>query len=236
MAHGFRREKVRRRGAAARGPVAVTYLARLDGGERSLLASLLIQVLSIVAPPPAPEENGDEFDRILAEAGLSHLDAPGDVAAGVDPLAAQSPATSDLDDPERDPALDRLIPDAHRQDPLVSAEFRRMAAPGLRARKAANLESAIAVLARAEAAGTDEVRLDEDEAQAFAVALTDVRLVVGERLALRTDEDADRLERALARDELDEQTGWLVAVYDFLTWLQETLTQAMLDRLDDRQG
>ena len=51
-----------------------------------------------------------------------------------------------------------------------------MAAPGLRARKAANLESAIAVLARAEAAGTDEVRLDEDEAQAFAVALTDVRL------------------------------------------------------------
>jgi len=26
----------------------------------------------------------------------------------------------------------------------------------------------------------------------------------------------------------------LVAVYDFLTWLQETLTQAMLDRLDDQ--
>ena len=73
---------------------------------------------------------------------------------------------------------------------------------------------------------------DEDEAQAFAVALTDVRLVVGERLALRTDEDADRLERALARDELDEQTGWLVAVYDFLTWLQETLTPVSYTHLD----
>lgn len=236
MAHGFRRERPpRRRGAGARGPVPCAYVARLDDDERALLASLMLQVLSIVAPPEPPAL-GDEFDRIMAEAGLEHLDA--------DPGAPQSPAATptgndDLDDPERDPALDRLLPDAHRDDPLVAAEFRRMAAPGLRARKAANLESAIAALARTAEGGrsdggrSDEVRLDEEEAQAFAVALTDVRLVVGERLQLRTDTDADRLELALAKGALDEEAAWMVAVYDFLTWLQETLAQAMLDRLDD---
>lgn len=68
------------------------------------------------------------------------------------------------------------------------------------------------------------------------MALTDVRLVVGDRLQLRTDVDADRLESALANGALDEQAAWLITVYDFLTWLQETLTQAMLDHLDDAHG
>lgn len=233
MAHGFRRERPpRRRGAGARRPEAATYVARLDDAERELLASLLLQVLSIVAPPEAPA-SGDEFDRIMAQAGLEHLDAD---PAGPTSSAATADGNEDLDDPDRDPALDRLLPDAHRDDPLVSAEFRRMAAPGLRARKAANLESAVAALARGGGRAGEEVRLDEAEAQSFAVALTDVRLVVGERLHLRTDADADRLELALAKGALDDQAAWLVAVYDFLTWLQETLTQAMLDRLDDAGG
>jgi hypothetical protein len=44
------------------------------------------------------------------------------------------------------------------------------------------------------------------------------------------------LELALAKGALDEEAAWMVAVYDFLTWLQETLAQAMLDRLDDAHG
>ena len=236
MAHGFRRERPpRRRGAGARQPLPPSFVARLDDEERVVLVSLMMQVLSIIAPPQ-PEPEGDEFDRMLAEAGLSHLDA--DLAdPGAGGAAAGSVATSDLDDPDRDPALDRLIPDAHRDDPLVSAEFRRMAAPGLRARKAANLEAAIGALTReGQDGGEPELRLDEEEAQAFVVALTDVRLVVGDRLQLRTDVDADRLESALANGALDEQAAWLITVYDFLTWLQETLTQAMLDHLDDAHG
>ncbi|MCA0438836.1 MAG: DUF2017 domain-containing protein [Actinobacteria bacterium] len=237
MAHGFRRERVRRRGAASRGPVPTTYVAILDAQERELLVALMTQVLSIVEPPPVAP-HGDEFDQMMAEAGLSHLDGAGDR-----PSPAAAAGSEDLDDPDRDPALDRLLPDAHREDPLLSAEFRRIAAPGLRARKAANLAAAIELLTRTEmgeVAGTgrgrtrDDVRLTEEEAGGFAVALTDVRLVVGERLQLRDDADAERLDTALATGKLDEPTGWLVAVYDFLTWLQETLTQAMLDRLDDQ--
>lgn len=258
MAYGFRREQPRRRGAAARGPAGASYVARLDAEERQLLTALMTQVASIIAPPE-PARSGDEFDRLLAQAGLSHLDGdpPSDpareaaseptkdpTAAATDsamPPAQAAPGSTDnlddLDDPERDPALDRLLPDAHRDDPLLAAEFRRMAARGLRARKAANLERSIAALARTpEGRPSEEVRLDEEEAQAFVVALTDVRLVVGDRLQLRVDSDADQLELALAGGTLDAQAAWLVAVYDFLTWLQESLTQAMLDRLDDERG
>lgn len=232
MAHGFRRERPPRRGAAARDAAGARYVARLDDEERRLVASLMIQVLSIVAPAE-PEPQGDEFDRMMADAGLDHLDA--DPAGEPSEGPVSNADVDDLDDPDRDPALDRLIPDAHRDDPLVAAEFRRISARGIRARKSANLETAIAALARTgEGRRGDEVRLDEEEAGAFVVALTDVRLVVGERLQLRTDADADRLELSLASGALDEEAAWLVAVYDFLTWLQETLTQAMLDRLDDR--
>jgi len=65
------------------------------------------------------------------------------------------------------------------------------------------------------------------------VGLTDVRLVLGERLGLRTDEDSDRLherlERALAgEEEVDPGLFQQMAYYDFLTWLQESVTLALL--------
>ena len=60
------------------------------------------------------------------------------------------------------------------------------------------------------------------------VALTDVRLVLGERLGLRTDEDADGA-RGRGSGELDEDDPqvFMVAIYDFLTWLQESLVHAL---------
>ena len=60
-------------------------------------------------------------------------------------------------------------------------------------------------------------------------ALTDVRLVLGERMGLRTDEDVDVLEAAAATLDPDDPLAYALAIYDFLTWLQETLASAMLD-------
>jgi len=65
------------------------------------------------------------------------------------------------------------------------------------------------------------------------VALTDVRLLLGERLGLRTDEDADALQdrlEAAAEDDAaqDDPQLYLAAYYDFMTWLQESLTQALM--------
>ena len=60
-------------------------------------------------------------------------------------------------------------------------------------------------------------------------ALTDVRLVLGERMGLRTDEDVDVLEAVAADLDPDDPLAYALAIYDFLTWLQETLASAMLD-------
>src|ERR1019366_9708817 len=94
----------------------------------------------------------------------------------------------------RDPALERLLPSAHREDPELAAEFRRLTEYGLRERKAANLGTAISALQDSDG---DKVTLDLPQAQATVVALTDVRLLLGERLGLRTDDDADAIQDRL---------------------------------------
>jgi hypothetical protein len=188
MAKGFKRT---RRGVSA----------RLDEGERTLLAHLFVEV----------------WELLGGEDGA----AGGDVGATGDPLEAMVGIGTSTAAPA-DPALARLLPSAHRDDPEVAGEFRRYTEQGLRARKRAGLELARQTLARDGA-----MELDRSEAAAWVVALTDVRLVLGERLGLRTDEDAGALAARL--DELDEDDPqvFMVAIYDFLTWLQESLVHAL---------
>lgn len=206
MARGFRR-----RGSGS----SVRYAAQLDPMERATVAGLMDQVHDLLDPVPVPQgaarQGGDDFSSIVAGLGM-----------GVT-VAAEDQADLDASAAERDPALDRLLPTANREDDEAAAEFRRLTEPGLRRRKAAGLALAAATLR-----GEDKLRLDEDEARAFLIALTDVRLVLGERMGLRTDEDVEVLEAAAAELDDDDPLGYALAVYDFLTWLQETLASAML--------
>jgi len=202
MARGFRRKG---RGAHAH------YVAQLDPLERATVAGLMDQVHDLLDPPaPAPE--GDDFASIVAGLGM-----------GVT-VAAEDQADLDPDEARRDPALDRLLPTANRQDDEVAAEFRRLTETGLRQRKAAALQTAADLLR-----GDDKLRLDAGQARAVLTALTDVRLVLGERMGLRTDDDVEVLEAAAQDLDPDDPLGYALAVYDFLTWLQETLASAMLD-------
>jgi len=190
------------------------FVARLETLERELVVDLLRQTRDFLAPPPR-EPTGDPFDDLVARLGLPKLADSGAAAAAEVP---------------RDPAMERLLPAAHREDPAMAAEFRRLTEHGLRERKAANLATAIAVLMGADG---DKVGLDQEQAQAMVVALTDVRLLLGERLGLRTDDDADdlqdRLEAAAEEDAADDDPQlYLAAYYDFMTWLQESLTQALM--------
>lgn len=184
------------------------FVAQLDEVEREVVVSLLQQTRELLAPV-FREPTGDTFDDLVATLGVSQ---PGDSALG-DP---QVP---------RDPALERLLPSAHRDDPALAAEFRRLTEQGLRERKTANLATAITAL---QAADSDKVRLDLEQAQATVVALTDVRLLLGERLGLRTDEDAEDLQNRLEAASEDDPKLFLAAYYDFMTWLQESLTQALM--------
>ena len=203
MARGFRRK-------GSRGHAR--YAAQLDPLERATVAGLMDQVRELLDPPAPVPEGGDDFASIVAGLGM-----------GVS-VAAADQADLDPDAAGRDPALDRLLPTANRQDDEVAAEFRRLTETGLRQRKAAALESSAELLR-----GDDKLRLDDGEAQAFLKALTDVRLVLGERMGLRTDDDVDVLEAAAESLDPDDPLGYALAVYDFLTWLQETLASSMLD-------
>ena len=111
----------------------------------------------------------------------------------------------------------------NRADDAAAAEFRRLTEDGLRRRKVAQLDRAIDALRRA----GDDVELDGRTAVALVVALTDVRLVLGERLGLRADDDVERLEARVAGLGPEDPLAWAVGLYDFLTWLQETLAHVL---------
>jgi hypothetical protein len=188
------------------------YVALLDDTERFMIHGLMQQTRIVLSPEVEP--TGDAFADVVASMGVS--------------VASEDRAEDRAEDQgeERDPALDRLLPDAHRGDDAVAAEFRRLTEEGLRQRKSANLDVAMERLA---AAANDEVALDESQAPAFLMALTDVRLLLGERMGMRTEEDAERLHAAMEVIDDDDPLGYAMAWYDFLTWLQETLTQALMD-------
>ncbi len=189
------------------------FVARLDDVERQVVVALLKQTHEFLAPAPR-EPTGDPFEDLVARLGMPRLtDSAGD-------------AGDDVAQATRDPALERLLPAAHRDDPAMAAEFRRLTEHGLRERKAANLASAISAL---QVTDGDKVRLDQAQAQAMVVALTDVRLVLGERLELRTDDDADALQDRLEAASEDDPQLLLAAYYDFMTWLQESLIQVLMD-------
>jgi hypothetical protein len=191
------------------------YVAQLDADEREVVASIMEQVRGMLEPPEAADTGDDEFAGIVAGLGIGREDPlhggemPGETGAG--------------GGGERDPALDRLLPTGNREDDEAAAEFRRLTETGLRHRKAVALDTAVAALQ-----GDDAVRLDEDQARAFLTALTDVRLVLGERLQLRTDDDLDLLEDLARALDPEDPVVHAVALYDFLTWIQETLASALL--------
>ena len=66
------------------------------------------------------------------------------------------------------------------------------------------------------------MQLDADQAQAWLGALNDSRLVLGERLGVT--EDLEELISALGEDDPRLALLW---VYDRLTYLQESLVQAL---------
>jgi Domain of unknown function (DUF2017) len=162
----------------------------------------------------------------LAEDVAAMLD-PGEAPGPADPLARLVGIAEATPERPRDPAVARLLPDASGDDADAAAEFRRLTERGLRERKRAGLATVADTLRRADG---DRVVLDEAQARAWVVALTDVRLVLAERLGLRDDDDAALLHLAVDGAAEDDPRAWLAAVYDLLSWLQETLVEALAPR------
>jgi hypothetical protein len=159
-------------------------------------------------------------------------DRNGESASEPDPLAGELGLAGGPSLPPEDPVLQRLLPDAYREDADDSAEFRRFTERSLTSAKVANAETVLASLAAAglEEAGPDEddegepleVELDADAVQAWLRTLTDIRLSLAVRLGIENEEDA----MLLGRSE-DEAVVAMSELYDWLGYVQETLISAL---------
>ena len=193
------------------------YAARLDPQERAIVVGLLEQTRELLAPEVAA--TGDAFTDLIASLGPDFGSTADPGVLGPNPRRAEP-------ERDRDPALDRLLPDAHRSDPAIAAEFRRLTEHALRRRKSDTITAAIDALSVTDG---DKVRLTKAQADSLLVALTDTRLLIGERLGLRNDSDVESLERRIVANP-EHPLAFAAAVYDFLTWLQDSLAGALMGR------
>jgi hypothetical protein len=227
------------------------YVARWERVERHVLARVARDVAELVR----------------AESGL-----------GPDVEAGEGFAFTGVGRVPHDPAVQRLLPDAHREDADVAADFRHLTQTDLAAAKVARLE-AFADLLDPDHAATDraddgladdvdlgltddaewsipgEVRVAREDAQAFAGALTDVRIVLAERLGLDDDEAVERLHdeivAGVADDDLDDdeadddategavdgdQRRYWGGVFVAAGFAQESLVDEMLADLRAQRG
>jgi Domain of unknown function (DUF2017) len=116
-----------------------------------------------------------------------------------------------------DRVLARLLPDFHREDATLSGGLRALHEPELVAVK----EGAAGVVLETCPARGGQVRLSDDQAQAWLSALNDVRLALGTVLEVTED----------MPDELppDDPRAPHLGVYHWLTWVQESLIHALSD-------
>ena len=133
----------------------------------------------------------------------------------------------DADDPAMlaQPSIHRLLPDAYPDDPEAAAEFRRFTADGLLEGKLANAAAVLGAL------GDDEQKddpvhdplpvpivLDEQQVQSWLRTLTDLRLVVADRLKIDPH----------GMPHLDDEESHVVNdIYNWLGMVQESLVYAI---------
>jgi len=141
------------------------------------------------------------------------LRLPDPVRDVIETTVSQVVGLIDAPDPD-DPAVGRLLPDAYRDDTEAAREFRELTQDDLLERKRSDAAVVLATVR-----GRD---LDVAQAEAWLRSLTDVRLVLGERLGLRADGDAEVL-----MGHGDDDVRQAVAVLQHLGWVQELLIEAL---------
>ena len=181
------------------GGASATFVASQAG----IIRSLVSQIAELVGGEPGLGEPG------LGEPG------PGDPS--MDDLARLLGQTGPATPPD-DPVLARLLPDAYADDAEAAGDFRRFTEQELRDGKAAAARTVLATLPE----DGGRIRLSDEEGQVWLRALNDVRLALGVRLSITEDFDA----RAADLDPADPRSAYMW-IYDWLTFLQETLVRAL---------
>ena len=216
------------------------YAAGLDGSEREVLATVAADVAELLGagrfgtdPRPTVAGEAEKVANPLIGLRMSAVAVPAPI----------------------DPAVHRLLPDASDEDPELAAEFRRLTESDLRTLKVDRLRRLWELLDDAGEPGdvaagrgpSTDLVVPVAEAAQLAATLTDLRLVLADRLGVESEEDSDALYEALDRRDLgletrdsddpdrpgrdvlaDEIREYLASVYAALSWLQESLLAVML--------
>jgi hypothetical protein len=209
MAHAFRRRP------------DGTLACRLDGEEKAILAQVTQETADLIRADLGLDRESSTLQRAAdSEDPLRRLEAE---FAGRD---AREPSDS---------AVQRLFP-AASQDPELAAEYRRLGQQDLADAKLGDLRRVMAIL-DATGNGHSEVVIDDEDAMAMLRALNDVRIVLADRLGLQRDGDLDtvrmlqqigeRVEGAALTDDDHVGSDIVIAVYELLSWLQESLLRAL---------
>ena len=119
------------------------------------------------------------------------------------------------DDVSSDPVLARLLPEGHRGDPRLAADYRELTESALRSGKADDLATVRATLPP----GGGDLRLDADQAAAWLRTTNDLRLALGTRLEITEETEPP--------DDVTGEEGQQLAVYYWLTALQGSLVDAL---------
>jgi Domain of unknown function (DUF2017) len=176
---------------------------QLSSYEVELLTSLVKQLVELVSDGepagfPASPAPADPFEALAAELETDEPEVP------------------------EDPVLKRLFPDAYSHDSTASLDFRRFTERDLKAKKVADAQVVLDRLAATEL-GAHDLRIPREEVDAWLRTLTSVRLAVATRLGISDAETADELS-ALPDD---DPRSFLVSVYDWLGFAQETMINAL---------
>jgi hypothetical protein len=150
----------------------------------------------------------------------------GDVVARLEPAEAgivgllldqlEQLLEADAEDVGGDPVIARLLPDGHRGDPELAADYRELTEASLRSGKADDLAMVRATLPD----GGGEVRLDANQAAAWLRTSNDLRLALGTRLDITDDTEPP--------EEITGEEDQQLAVYYWLTALQGSLVDALV--------
>jgi len=195
--------------------------ARFAAAQATIIRDLVGQIAELIndeaqgGSPPAGQGGGASGEQGGSASGEPSWAKDGPV--GPDDLAEMIGLTDNAKLPD-DPVLARLLPDAYRDDPDASGEFRRYTEQELRSGKTAAARTVLATLPP----GGGRIRLSEPEAQAWLRALNDVRLALGVHLEVTDDFDEQ-----VAEIEPDDPRSPYIDVYQWLAFLQESLVRAL---------
>ncbi|WP_152354328.1 DUF2017 family protein [Brachybacterium subflavum] len=196
---------------------------RLDGEEKAIISQVAQETAELIRHDlDLREEPGavraaagseDPLERLEAEFAQSSVRAP------------------------RDSAVRRLFPDAST-DAAVAEELRRLGQQDLATEKIEDLTHLVRTL-DGSGPGDGEVTVPAGDIASWLRAMNDVRIVLADRLHIANDGDFETLrmlqqigERVEDAPPLEDDDGVagadvVAAVYELLTWLQESLLRAI---------